>query len=102
MTLMEDQTPIVERLHAHIEGHVQGVGFRAFVERSARQFKLKGWVRNRWDGSVEVVAEGDRMILEKLLALLRVGPHGANVSNLIFGWQPASGEFTSFSVRRTD
>ena len=99
---MEDQNPLVERLHAHIEGHVQGVGFRAFVDHHARQLNLKGWVRNRWDGSVEVVVEGDRIVLEQLLALLRNGPRGANVTNLVFGWQPASGEFVSFSVRRTD
>jgi len=99
---MEDRNLLTERLHVHIEGRVQGVGFRAFVEYNARQLNLKGWVRNRWDGSVEVVAEGDRMILEKMLALLRNGPRGANVTNLVFGWQPASGEFASFSVRRTD
>jgi acylphosphatase len=89
------------RLHATVEGRVQGVGFRAFVEQSAEVLDLKGWVRNRWDGSVEVVAEGERQDLEKLLAALRRGPRAAGVAEVLFEWQPATGEFTYFSVRMT-
>ena len=89
------------RLHATVEGRVQGVGFRAFVEQSAETLDLKGWVRNRWDGSVEVVAEGERQDLEKLLAGLRRGPRVSGVADVRFEWQPATGEFTYFSVRMT-
>jgi acylphosphatase len=89
------------RLHATVEGRVQGVGFRAFVEQSAEALELKGWVRNRWDGSVEVVAEGQRQDLEKLLAALRRGPRASGVSEVCFEWQAAAGEFTYFSVRMT-
>src|SRR5512139_1543817 len=87
------------RLHAIIEGRVQGVGYRAFVEQSAFSLGLTGWVRNRWDGSVEVLAEGERQDLEKLLAALYRGPRSANVSNIQIEWQPATGEFGHFSVR---
>jgi acylphosphatase len=89
------------RLHATVEGRVQGVGFRAFVEQCGEIYNLKGWVRNRWDGSVEVVAEGESQELERLLAALRRGPRASSVTEVIFEWQPATGEFTYFSVRMT-
>jgi len=89
------------RLHAHVEGRVQGVGFRYFVEETAITLDLKGWVRNRWDGSVEVVAEGERQSLEKLLHALRRGPRSAQVSDVRTEWSPASGEFDHFRVRMT-
>jgi acylphosphatase len=89
------------RLHATVEGRVQGVGFRAFVEQSAEMLNLRGWVRNRWDGSVEVTVEGDRQDLEKLLAALWRGPRASGVTDVRFEWLPATGEFTHFSVRMT-
>jgi acylphosphatase len=46
------------RLHAIIEGHVQGVGFRNFVQIIAKLIGVTGWVRNLYDGNVEVIAEG--------------------------------------------
>ena len=98
---METNLTQKSRLHATVEGRVQGVGFRAFVEQSAELFNLKGWVRNRWDGSVEVAAEGERQDLEKLLAALRRGPRASGISEVRFEWQAAMGEFTNFSVRMT-
>lgn len=89
------------RIHATVEGRVQGVGFRAFVEQKANEFGLTGWVRNRWDESVEVVAEGERPDLERLLAALRRGPRAAYVSEVKTDWLPATGEFGRFSVKFT-
>ncbi len=89
------------RLHAIVEGTVQGVGFRYFVQQSAYYLHLTGWVRNRWDGSVEVLAEGERPALEKLLAALRRGPGGSDVEQVTPEWQPATGEFSSFQVKLT-
>ncbi len=89
------------RLHATVEGRVQGVGFRAFVEQSAELLDLRGWVRNRWDGGVEVLAEGERKNLESLLAGLQRGPRAAYVTEVRFEWLPATGEYSSFSVRMT-
>jgi len=89
------------RLHAIIEGRVQGVGFRYFVQDTALELGLKGWVRNRWDGSVEVVAEGERARLEKLLSALRRGPRSAHVTNVNHEWQSPTDEFRSFSIRPT-
>jgi acylphosphatase len=89
------------RLHAVVDGRVQGVGFRDFVARSASALSLSGWVRNRWEGTVEVTAEGPRLALEDLLAALRRGPRMAEVTSLDFEWLTATGEFNHFSVRMT-
>lgn len=89
------------RLHAVIDGTVQGVGFRAFVQQHARDLNLTGWVRNTYEGFVEVTAEGPRQQLEKLLDRLRTGPRGAFVSEVQKEWLPATGEFTDFRVTRT-
>ena len=91
----------IQGLHAVVEGHVQGVGFRYYVQENASNLGLKGWVRNRWDGTVEVMAEGERQALEMLLALLRRGPRASTVSGVNFEWQPPSGEFKHFQVRMT-
>jgi acylphosphatase len=90
-----DQT----RLHAVVEGRVQGVGYRAFAIRKAEELGVNGWVRNRWDGSVEVTAEGERAVLDKFVAALFVGPPSANVTRLTPDWQSATGEFSRFSAR---
>ena len=89
------------RLHANVYGRVQGVGFRAFVVETGVTLGATGWARNKWDGSVEVVAEGDRQTLESLLAGLHRGPRMAKVSRVDVEWQPASGEFNAFHVRST-
>jgi acylphosphatase len=89
------------RLYAIIEGRVQGVGYRAFVMDAARALGLRGWVRNRWDENVEVVAEGERLVLEKLVAQLQRGPRAAYVTSVGQEWQDSTGEFQDFRVRST-
>jgi acylphosphatase len=89
------------RLHAIVEGRVQGVGYRYFVVESAEPLGLSGWVRNRWDETVEVTAEGPRPALEKLVEALARGPRSAYVSTVKADWEPATGEFTGFYVRAT-
>jgi acylphosphatase len=93
-------TQSTERLHAIVEGSVQGVNFRYYTSRRARSLGLTGWVANRADGSVEVVAEGERADLEKLLDFLHDGPPSAMVSRVTGQWQAAHGEFDDFSIRR--
>ena len=68
------------RLHVLVRGRVQGVGFRWFVREVGRDLGLAGWVRNRADGTVEVAAEGEPQMLERLRDMLREGPNGATVS----------------------
>jgi acylphosphatase len=96
---MSDNKPV--RLHAIIKGRVQGVGFRAFVVDKANQLDLKGWVRNHWDGSVEVTAEGERPILDQLLLSLRQGPRSSNVTQMAVDWEEATGEYLAFYSRST-
>ena len=87
------------RLHMRITGRVQGVGFRAFTQRCAINLNLVGWVRNRWDGSVEVMAEGPQATLELLLRDLRRGPFPGTTSQVQHDWLTATGEFNTFRVR---
>jgi acylphosphatase len=72
----------VERRHVVIYGFVQGVGFRFGVERAARSRRVAGWVRNRSDGTVEAVFEGERQDVEALVAFCRRGPRGAVVERI--------------------
>ena len=65
--------------HVIVHGRVQGVGFRAFVEKAANEHDLEGWVRNRRDGSVEAVLAGRPDVVETVIAALRIGPRAARV-----------------------
>jgi acylphosphatase len=87
------------RLRATITGEVQGVGYRAFARHYARRFGLTGYARNRADGSVVVIAEGPLDALEHLLLNLRRGPQMGRVDALTTQWEPATGEFTGFTVQ---
>lgn len=71
-----------QSVHILIEGLVQGVGFRAFVERRAVGLGLDGWVRNRRDGGVEAVIAGEAAQVERMLALCRQGPPQSRVDML--------------------
>lgn len=74
------------RAHVVVEGLVQGVGFRWFAARSAQSLGLVGVVRNRYDGTVEIEAEGERSAVEELLKKLKIGPRSAHVTNLRIAW----------------
>jgi acylphosphatase len=69
--------------HFKVVGRVQGVGFRWYTRVVARRLQLAGWVRNLPDGTVEVAASGREDKLEELRGLLRRGPDGASVSDII-------------------
>jgi acylphosphatase len=86
------------RLHAFVRGDVQGVGFRYFVQRRAEEMGLAGWVRNRPDGSVELVAEGDRAALGRLLELAGRGPGMADVDRVDVEWEEETG-LKGFTVK---
>ena len=65
--------------HVTIQGRVQGVGYRAWVEHRARAHGLEGWVRNRRDGSVEAVFAGPAEAVADMVASCRRGPSTARV-----------------------
>ena len=69
--------------HVVVRGRVQGVGYRAFVEDEAHRRRLRGWVRNRRDGSVEAVFAGPRNDVEAMIETCRRGPFSAHVSELV-------------------
>jgi acylphosphatase len=86
-------------LRSTISGRVQGVFFRAFVESHALELHLTGYVRNLPDGTVEVVAEGERPRLEKLVEYLGKGPPPARVAEVKTDWSEYRGIFRDFRVR---
>ena len=94
-----EQEPAETRLHAIVHGRVQGVSFRYYTQRRARELGLSGYVRNLWDRTVEVVAEGPRSALDELLVFLRVGPRAAFVTQVDTRWFAATHEFSRFEVR---
>ncbi|MGC9359297.1 MAG: acylphosphatase [Anaerolineae bacterium] len=89
----------MSRLHAVIHGRVQGVNFRAHTLRRATQLGLVGYVRNRADGTVEVVAEGEQKALRKLLSWLHAGPRLGHVIRVDARWQAPRGGEDHFEVR---
>ena len=96
---MKDIAPDQHRLQATVHGRVQGVSFRYYTRRRATELGLAGHVRNAWDGTVEVVAEGRRAGLEQLLAFLRAGPPGAVVTQVDVRWVAPTNAFDRFEVR---
>jgi len=87
------------RLAARVKGRVQGVGFRYFVQRHARDLGLDGWVRNRPDGGVEVEAIGSTEALDRLEALLHQGPPGARIDHVAAERGPGDPDGAGFAVR---
>jgi len=87
------------QLRAVVYGEVQGVGFRYWARRKARELALTGYVRNRWNATVEVVAEGPKASLQRFLHALGRGPHSARVQRVSAEWGLYSGNYRSFEVR---
>lgn len=88
-----------QRLRAVVHGRVQGVNFRYYTLRAAQQLGLTGWVGNRWDGTVETVAEGRREALERFREFLQRGSPGSFVEHVDVDWLPGSSEFSTFRIR---
>jgi acylphosphatase len=93
-----DQPEQIE-LYAVVRGRVQGVGFRYFVVQKARELGLHGYARNESDGSVEVVAQGSRVALERLLIHLQRGPSAAEVEAVDSTWRERTEHIGGFHVR---
>ena len=88
----------MKRLHVFFTGRVQGVGFRYTARRIAESFGLVGWVRNCYDGRVELVAEGEEDILRQMLRQIK-SAFEHYVDHAEVTWPEESGEFSSFSIR---
>jgi acylphosphatase len=88
-----------EELHAVVHGRVQGIGFRYFVVEHALALGLRGFARNLSNGDVEVLAQGPRSALERLLLLLRQGPSSAYVTEVTTTWRQPTEHVSGFHVR---
>lgn len=86
-----------KRIHALYSGRVQGVGFRFSAERIADELGLTGWVKNLYDGRVEVVAEGTKEKLEEFQRKIDANLHNY-IRNAEVSWQEATGEFGEFDI----
>ena|SRR5690242_10145191 len=83
-----------------ITGRVQGVGFRIYMARKARELAVTGWVRNRRDGSVEATVQGTPAAVEALIAWAQRGPSSAVVSGVTV--TEGLGEYAEFETRPTE
>ena len=86
------------RAHVIVEGRVQGVFFRNHTKETASRLGVSGWVKNRRDGCVEAVFEGDREKVDQIIQWCHQGPSGARVRNVSVTWGNYTGEFENFNV----
>ena len=89
----------LKAVHMIAYGRVQGVGFRFFVRDQASTYGIKGWVKNLYDGSVEIHAEGEKKILDVFIERVRKGPVFGHVSELTFDWIEPTNSFNNFSIQ---
>ena len=87
------------KAHVLIRGRVQGVFFRAETCSQAHRLGIVGWVKNRWDGRVEAVLEGEEKSVQKMIGWCYKGPPASIVEDVEVKWEDYKGEFTSFSIR---
>lgn len=88
----------LKQLQLFIRGRVQGVYFRASAQREARRLGLTGWVRNRADGAVEILAEGEEAQIRELYGWAQKGPSAARVERVDTRWRSYTGEFPEFRI----
>jgi acylphosphatase len=87
------------RAHIVVSGIVQGVFFRSETRKVAARQGVTGWVRNRVDGRVEAVLEGDDVAVNAVIAFCRRGPSRAWVEGIEVTWEMYRGAFNDFSIR---
>ena len=91
----------IQRVHVWVMGRVQGVGFRAHVQYSARQIGVTGWVRNVGYDTVEATAEGERDKLDRFVEAVKAGPRSSQVNESKVEWENPTGEYSDFQMRRS-
>ena len=85
--------------HITVSGRVQGVFFRMYTQREANSLNLKGWVRNLPNGNVEIVAQGQKEDIERLIKWCRKGPPLAQVNNVEVQWHTPTDKLEGFEIR---
>lgn len=86
------------RAHVLVKGRVQGVFFRASIQREALKRRVVGWVRNLSDGCVEAVFEGEKEKVGEIIDFCRTGPSLAIVTEVNVMWEEASGRYETFGI----
>lgn len=81
-----------------VKGRVQGVGYRYFASREARLRKISGYVKNLYNGDVEIVAQGEKEMILNYIEDLRSGPDFSVVSDMIIDWQECNNKYTDFNI----
>jgi acylphosphatase len=89
-----------KRVHIIVSGIVQGVFFRANTLQEANQLGIYGWVRNLNDGRVEIMAEGESSLIEKMVSWCKVGPPGAQINRIDIKYLIFRDEFVDFRIIR--
>ena len=87
------------RAHIIVHGIVQGVFFRYRTQKEAQGLGLTGWVRNLPDGTVEIICEGEKEAVEKLVRWTHTGPSGAFVEQADVSFEEHTGRFPTFEIR---
>jgi acylphosphatase len=88
----------LKQVQIYVRGRVQGVFFRASTQREAKRLGLTGWVKNRPDGSVEMLAEGEEDDLKVFIAWANRGPSAARVERVDVRWRGFAGDFSDFRI----
>jgi acylphosphatase len=86
------------RAHVIVSGRVQGVFFRMETKRAADRYGVSGWVRNKRDGTVEAIFEGDQESVNLSLEWCKEGPPYSKVTNIDVKWNNYTGEFQGFEI----
>src|SRR4029077_19901366 len=92
------QLMATKRVQVIVRGRVTGVFFRAAAQREARRLGITGWVKNRADGSIEMVAEGEEEAIKEIVSWAHHGPSAARVDNVDVRWRGYTGEFSDFRI----
>jgi|WetSurMetagenome_2_1015567.scaffolds.fasta_scaffold204578_1 acylphosphatase len=90
---------MTSQVHILVSGLVQGVGFRYFVRRKAVDLGVKGWVRNLYNGDVEIEAVADKLVLEHFIQEVKTGPRAAWVKDARLRWREELEKFSGFEIR---
>lgn len=88
----------MQHIHMMVDGIVQGVGFRYFTMQKAYRYQIKGWVRNNWDGTVEIDAEGDEANMNAFLDAIKAGNGIASIQSVDVRILPDAKGYESFDV----
>ncbi|MDD3887663.1 MAG: acylphosphatase [Patescibacteria group bacterium] len=90
---------MLKRLEIAISGKVQGIFFRQFIKENAVNLKLNGFVENKANGTVKVIAEGEEDNLQKLIESCKIGPKLARIDDLKISWSKPTNEFQEFIIK---